>query len=100
MNWAKSYSPICSLYRIFDINVNYFGLKSIVEHMVCNAQYNGTFQLIRQLVSHCDGFYGWTMDQVIERENETKVKLLEKISRPYSDEEKKHVYVACDGTNL
>ena len=72
MDWYKTYQPISSLYRIFDINVNYFGLKTIVEKMVCNAQYNGTFQLIRQLVCHCDGFHGWNMDQVVVRENETK----------------------------
>ena len=68
MDWYKTYQPISSLYRIFDINVNYFGLKTIVEKMVCNAQYNGTFQLIRQLVCHCDGFHGWNMDQARERD--------------------------------
>ena len=61
--------------------------------MVLNAQYTGTFQLIRQLVCHCDGFYGWTMDQVVERENNTKQILLEKINRPYSENEKNHLYV-------
>ena len=72
--------------------MHYFGLQTLVERMVCNAQYKGTFQLIRQLVTHCDGFYGWSMDQVVERENETKKLLLEKINRPYSEEEKKHMW--------
>lgn len=92
MDWYKNQQPCSSLYRVFDINVNYFGLKTIVERMVLNAQYSGTFQLIRQLVCHCDGFYGWKMDQVIERENKTKEVLLEKINRPYSEDEKKHLY--------
>ena len=91
MDWYKTYQPISSLYRIFDINVNYFGLKTIVEKMVCNAQYNGTFQLIRQLVCHCDGFHGWNMDQVVVRENETKQKLLEKFNRHRTEEEKNHL---------
>ena len=91
MDWYKTQQPCSSLYRLFDINVNYFGLKTLVERMVLNAQYTGTFQLIRQLVCHCDGFYGWTMDQVIDRENETKQLLLEKINRPYSEEEKSHL---------
>ncbi|KAK8826278.1 hypothetical protein WA538_001418 [Blastocystis sp. DL] len=91
LDWAESFTPISCLYRIFDINVHYFGLQTLVERMVCNAQYKGTFQLIRQLVTHCDGFYGWSMDQVVERENETKKLLLEKINRPYSEEEKKHM---------
>lgn len=90
MDWYKEQQPCSALYRLFDINVNYFGLKTLVERMVLNAQYTGTFQLIRQLVCHCDGFYGWTMDQVIDRENETKQLLLEKINRPYSEEEKNH----------
>ena len=91
LDWYKTFTPCCSLYRTFDINVNYFGLKTLVERMVLNAQYSGTFQLIRQLVSHCDGFYGWNMEQVIERENKTKEILLEKINRPYSEEEKNHL---------
>ena len=91
LDWAKTHTPISALYRTFDINVNYFGLKTIVERMVLNTQYKGTFQLIRQLVSHCDGFYGWNMDQVIVRENETREKLLEKINRPMTEEEKKHM---------
>ena len=92
LDWAESFTPISCLYRIFDINVHYFGLQTLVERMVCNAQYKGTFQLIRQLVTHCDGFYGWSMDQVVERENETKKLLLEKINRPYSEEKKKHMW--------
>ena len=89
--WFKTCQPVSSLYRLFDINVNYFGLKTIVERMVLNAQYKGTFQLIRQLVTHCDGFYGWNMEEVVERENETRGKLVEKIQSPFSDEEKEHL---------
>lgn len=48
LDWAESFTPISCLYRIFDINVHYFGLQTLVERMVCNAQYKGTFQLIRQ----------------------------------------------------
>ena len=90
-DWYKTCQPVCSLYRLFDINVNYFGLKTLVERMVLSAQYKGTFQLIRQLVTRCDGFYGWTMEQVVERETETQGKLLEKIHTPFSDEERDHL---------
>ena len=90
-DWYQTCQPVSSLYRLFDINVNYFGLKTLVERMVLSAQYKGTFQLIRQLVTHCDGFYGWTMEQVVERETETQGKLLEKIHTPFSDEERDHL---------
>ena len=100
MDWYKTFTPCCSLYRTFDINVNYFGLKTLVERMVLNAQYAGTFQLIRQLVSHCDGFYGWSMEQVVERENQTKEILLEKINRPYSEEEKNQLYGMVSGLSV
>ena len=91
-DWYQTCQPVSSLYRLFDINVNYFGLKTLVERMVLSAQYKGTFQLIRQLVTHCDGFYGWTMEQVVERETETQGKLLEKIHTPFSDEERDHLW--------